>query len=148
MALALNCDLRIAADTARLGIPAAKRGQSYEYTDVKLLADLVGPSAAKLILFTARRFDAEQALKKGLVDDVVPAASLGDHVEQLANIISANAPLSIAGIKFAVNTAMADPGQRDLAACAAQAAACLASEDYAEATRSFMEKRPPVFKGR
>lgn len=147
MALALSCDVRIAADTAQLGIPAARRGQSYEYANVKLLVDLVGPSKAKLLLFTARRFDAEQALRMGLVDEVVTGSALVSHVEQLADTIAGNAPLSIAAIKFAVDTVMADPNERDLQACAAQAKACLASEDYAEATRSFMEKRSPIFKG-
>jgi enoyl-CoA hydratase/carnithine racemase len=148
VALALNCDLRVAADTARLGIPAAERAQSYDYPNIKALVDLVGPSQTKNILYTARQFRAEEAQRIGLVDELVPADKLHDHVQAMADRIAANAPLSIAATKFIVDTATADPDRRNLAACNAAMARCLASEDYAEANKAFMEKRRPVFTGR
>jgi enoyl-CoA hydratase/carnithine racemase len=148
MALAANCDMRIAADNARLGVPAAKRGLSYDYAGLRLLVDLVGPAEAKRIMFTARQFPAAEASRIGLVSEIVPADALVEHVTALAAEIAANAPLSLSASKFIINMILEDEAQHDIAACTAMEAVCLASEDYAEATRSFLEKRSPVFKGR
>jgi enoyl-CoA hydratase len=145
MALAAACDLRIAADTARLGIPAAKRGLSYDYSMMRAVVDLVGVSRTKLIMFTARQFSAAEALDMGLVDEVVSAASLRDHVVALAEEIAGNAPLSISASKFIINEVVKDAG--DEAACQARLMACVNSADYREATQSFMEKRAPIFTG-
>jgi enoyl-CoA hydratase len=145
VALAAACDLRIASDTARIGIPAAKRGLTYDYSMMRAVVDLVGPSRAKLIMFTARQFSAAGALDMGLVDEVVPAASLRDHVVALAGEIAGNAPLSISASKFIINEAAKDDS--DQAACQARLMACVNSADYKEATQSFMEKRAPVFTG-
>ncbi len=147
VALAASCDLRIASDTARIRIPAAKRGLTYDYSMMRTVVDLVGPSRAKLILFTARQFSAAGALDMGLVDEVVPAAGLRDHVIALAAEIAGNAPLSIGASKFIINEAAKDEGQRDEAACQARLMTCVNSADYIEATQSFMEKRAPVFTG-
>lgn len=148
MALAANCDLRIAADDARFGIPAAKRGLSYDYAGLRLLVDLVGPAEAKRMMFTARQFDATEACRMGVVSEVVAPDALHEHVLALASEIAANAPLSLSASKFIIDMITRNEGEHDLEACAAQEAACLASEDYAEATRSFLEKRPPAFRGR
>lgn len=145
VALAAACDLRIASDTARIGIPAAKRGLTYDYSMMRAVVDLVGPSRAKLIMFTARQFSAEAARDMGLIDEVVPAASLRDHVVALAGEIAGNAPLSVSASKFIINEAAKDDG--DQAACQARLTACVNSADYREATQSFMEKRAPVFTG-
>jgi len=145
VALAAACDLRIASDTARIGIPAAKRGLTYDYSMMRAVVDLVGPSRAKLIMYTARQFSAEQARDMGLVDEVVPAAGLRDHVVALAGEIAGNAPLSVSASKFIINEAAKDDG--DQAACQARLMGCVNSADYKEATQSFMEKRAPVFTG-
>ena len=145
MALAASCDLRIASETARLGIPAAKRGLSYDYSMMRAVVDLVGVSRTKLIMFTARQFSAASALDMGLVDEVVPAADLRDHVIALADEIAGNAPLSVSASKFIINEVAKDAG--DEAACQARLMACVNSADYREATQSFMEKRAPVFTG-
>lgn len=148
VAVALNCDLRIASFDARLGIPAAKRGLSYDFADIKLLVDLIGPAAAKSMLYTGRAFSAEEALRMGLINEMAPADDLKAHVTKIAGSISANAPLSIAAAKFIVDTVTSEPDQRDLAACEAHFETCMTSEDFAEANRAFAEKRRPVFKGR
>lgn len=148
LAIALQCDLRIAASNARLGIPAAKRGIAYDYAGVKQLVDLVGPSKAKHILFTARQFDSTQALAMGLVDETVAQDALQQTVLCRAHEIADNAPLSVRAAKMMVATATADPDERDLALCAAAQAECLASQDYKEASLSFIEKRHPNFTGR
>ena len=148
MALAANCDIRIAAHDARFGIPAAKRGLSHDYAGLRLLLNLVGPAEAKRIMFTARQFDAAEASRIGLVSEVVRNDQLHNHVVALAEEIAANAPLSLAASKFIIDMILQDEDTHDIAACAAKEALCLASEDYAEATRSFLEKRPPAFRGR
>lgn len=148
LGLALQCDLRIAASEALLGIPAAKRAIAYSFAGVKQLVDLVGPAQAKNILYTARQFGAQEALAMGLVTNVSEPTALRDQVRQLATTIAANAPLSVQASKLMVNMAIADPLDRDLKRCSAAELACLESEDYAEATQSFMEKRRPVFRGR
>lgn len=148
MGLALQCDLRVASGDARLGIPAAKRGLSYDFGGIKQLVNLVGPSQAKHILYSARQYSAEEARAMGLVNEVKPHEEVEDHVRALATEIANNAPLSVRATKLIVGMVVADPDQRDLAACIAAEAACLDSEDYAEATRAFTEKRSVVFQGR
>ncbi len=145
---ALTADIRIAADDASFGIPAARMGLGYPYRNLKVLIDLVGPAYAKEIMFTARRFTAQEALAMGLVNRVVPAAELEDTVRELAATIAQNAPLTVRGSKAIVGEAVKDAGQRDMALCERVAEACMASEDYIEDRRAFMEKRRPEFTGR
>ena len=76
LGLATCCDLRICSDNSRFAVPAAKLGLGYGYTGLKRLVDIVGPSFAKEIFYTARQFDAQEALTMGLVNRVVPAAEL------------------------------------------------------------------------
>jgi enoyl-CoA hydratase/carnithine racemase len=148
MALALSCDLRIAADDARFAIPAAKLGLGYDYRGIQRLVDLVGPSAAKHIFFTARQFGTDEALRLGIVNEVVPKAELADRTADLAATIARNAPMTIGAAKLCIAQVVADPEKRDLDACAQAVRACFASEDYAEGRRAFGEKRRPNFKGR
>ncbi|NIM26642.1 MAG: enoyl-CoA hydratase [Gammaproteobacteria bacterium] len=146
--LALSCDLRIASQDARFGIPAARLGLAYRWQEVHPLVQLVGPSAAKEILFTGRQFSAEEALRMGLINQVVPRSALASKVEEYAERIAANAPLTIRAAKRTVAEAMKDPGARDLDTVREMVDACFASDDYAEGRKAFMEKRPPEFKGR
>ena len=96
LAVALSADLRLAADDATFAIPAARLGLGYGAGGIQNLMQLVGPSATRRILFTAQRFDAVEALRIGLVDEVVPKAELDGRVEELAATIAANAPLDCA----------------------------------------------------
>jgi enoyl-CoA hydratase/carnithine racemase len=148
LALALCCDLRLAADNSRFAVPAAKLGLGYAYDGIKRLIDVVGPSFAKEIFYTARQFDTAEALQMGLVNRVVPAAEIETYVRDTAGMIGGNAPLTIRAVKLNVNEAVKDPGQRDLAAAQAAVDACFASVDYVEGRTAFLEKRKPAFRGR
>ncbi|HEY4919607.1 MAG TPA: enoyl-CoA hydratase [Xanthobacteraceae bacterium] len=147
LGLAVCCDLRIASDNSRFGIPAAKLGLGYGFSGIKRLSDLVGPSYAKEIFFTARHFDAAEAYAMGLINRVVPADNLEAYVRDYADTISINAPLTVNAVKFIANQTVADEGKRDLARCADMVQRCFESKDYIEGRRAFMEKRKPAFTG-
>ncbi len=147
LGLAVCCDLRIASDDSRFGIPAARLGVGYGYPGIKRLADLVGPSFTKEIFYTARQFDAAEALAMGLVNRVVPAETLEAYVRDYTDTISANAPLTVNAVKFIANQTTVDEGKRDLERCAALVKRCFDSNDFIEGRRAFMEKRKPAFTG-
>src|SRR3974390_2049570 len=148
LGLATCCDLRICSDNSRFAVPAAKLGLGYGYSGLKRLVDVVGPSFAKEIFYTARQFDAEEARVMGLVNRVVPAAELDAYVKNYAQTIAENAPLTIATTKFTIGEVVKDEGKRDLAKSAAMVKQCFESHDYTEGRRAFMEKRKPVFTGK
>lgn len=146
--IAAACDLRIAADTAKFGVPAARLGLGYAMSGVKQLMSLVGPAYAKEIFYTARHFSAAEAQAMGLVNRVVPAAELEATAQGVCDMIAANAPLTLQAVKRTVDELCRDPSAPDRALSDRLVAACFASEDYVEGRRAFMEKRKPVFTGR
>ncbi|PJK30809.1 enoyl-CoA hydratase [Minwuia thermotolerans] len=147
VAVALSTDIRIAADNGRFAVPAARLGLGYGAGGLKRLIDVVGPAFAKEIFFTARQFDAAEALAMGLVNRVVPAAELESYVLDYARRIAENAPLTIRAAKMTIDELLKDAERRDLAACEAAISQCFASADYAEGRTAFMEKRKPRFRG-
>ncbi len=145
--LALCCDMRICSDHSKFGVPAAKLGLGYGFTGIKKLVDVVGPSFAKEIFYTARQFTAAEAQGMGLVNRVLPDAEVESYVKNYAETIGGNAPLTVDAVKFIVGQVVKDESKRDLQKCADMVAQCFASKDYIEGRTAFMEKRKPQFKG-
>jgi enoyl-CoA hydratase/carnithine racemase len=148
MQVAMLADIRIASGNSQFGIPAAKLGIAYGYDGLKNLVSLVGPSWARLLMYTGMRIDAAEAERIGLVDRVVPDAELWGATMEIARTISGNAPLAIAAAKITIAQVLKDPDGRDMDAIKAIGTACMDSEDFREGRRAFMEKRKPQFRGR
>ena len=148
MGIAVCCDLRICSDDSSFCIPAAKLGVGYGFENTQVLIDLVGPSFAKEIFYTARRFDAEEARMMRLVNRVVPLAELDSYVQGYIETMTSNAPLSLRATNLIVNELLKEEGERDLTLCDRLVGDCSKSEDIEEGRRAFMEKRAPVFIGR
>ncbi len=146
--IALTCDLRVAAEDARLGVPAAKLGLGYRASSLKNLVDTVGPAYAREVLLTARQVTASEAKQMGLVHRVAPVAELEAQVLDYCATISGNAPLTIRASKRIVRELAKSSTAFDAQACAALVKECFESQDYIEGRRAFMEKRKPVFQGK
>lgn len=148
VSIAITCDIRIAADDARFGIPAARLGLGYHYRGMDKLMKLIGPAYTKEIFFTARTdFTAQDALRMGLVNQVVPKADLERFSRDYAHMIARNAPLTLRSVKTNVEHLLRPSGERDLALLDRLIADCFNSQDYQEGVRAFSEKRRPQFQG-
>ena len=148
LAIAMQADLRVAAEGSQFGIPAARLGIAYGFDGLTKLVQLVGPAHARMILYTAERIDAREAERIGLINKAVPEAELDQAVLGIARRIAENAPLSIRASKVTISEVMKDPGDRDLESVARATAACFDSADYREGRTAFLEKRRPRFQGR
>jgi enoyl-CoA hydratase/carnithine racemase len=149
--LALACDLRIAADGIRLGMPPAKLGLVYSHTGLRRFMDVIGVARTRELFLLGRNIEARRALEWGLVNEVVIGSDLADVALDWATELAANAPLSVQGNKRVIREllraeAELDPDvERELIALRE---ACFASEDMKEGVRAFAEKRPARWQGR
>jgi enoyl-CoA hydratase/carnithine racemase len=142
--LALACDLRFAADSARFAITPSRLGLAYSWEDTAQLMEKVGPARAKDILFSGRMVDAAEALAIGLADRVFPDERLADEVRAYAGALADLSPASIRAAKATVNgLASGDAGAWEGARALFEAS--FAGRDFAEGRRAFAERRKPVF---
>jgi enoyl-CoA hydratase/carnithine racemase len=148
LAVAATADLRVAADDAKLALPPARLGLGYHLGGIERLVHIVGAPAASEMIFTARQYGAEDALRLGLLNQVVPRAELEDFTRKYAGTIARNASLTIRAAKQAIAAVLRGPSERDVTEIGRMVAACFDSADYAEGVRAFLEKRPPDFEGK
>jgi len=145
-AIATACDLRICTPDAKFGIPIARTlGNCLSLANYARLVDLIGPSRTKYLIFTAGMVDAEEALRIGLANEIVPAEELEHRGQQLGLTLAEHAPLTLKVTKEAIRRILAyrrPPESEDLIL------ACYLSEDFREGVRAFLEKRRPRWRGR
>jgi enoyl-CoA hydratase len=146
LGIAIACDLRIASDDSKFGIPAARLGVGYGAPGVKKLVSLVGPSFTREIFYTARHFTAAEAQGMGLVNRIVAGGELEDYTRKYCATISDNAPKTITTLKRTVAEVL-HGHEADWELCDRLVKDCFASQDYIEGRRAFMEKRRPSFRG-
>jgi enoyl-CoA hydratase/carnithine racemase len=142
--LALACDLRFADERSRFGITPAKLGLVYSLESTKRLVDVVGPSRAKWILYSGQHVYADDALRLGLIDELIPADDLEKHTFEFARLVTTRAQFSVRSSKRIVNLILGGQTEDDDVTTDIRNSS-FDSDDYAEGVRSFLEKRPPRF---
>jgi enoyl-CoA hydratase/carnithine racemase len=146
--LALACDIRVAADTAEMGLTEVRLGVIPGAGGTQRLARVASVAAAKELILTGRRVRAQRAYQLGIVSDVVPAANLAEAAAKLADEVATAGPLAVAAAKRAIDGGATLPIADALALEAACYEEVLASDDRNEGLNAFAEKRPPAFRGR
>ena len=147
--LSTATDIRIADDTSRFGIPVARLSILVGYREMRRLVNLVGAGNASYILLSARLLDAQDALRIGLVNYVLPADDIDEYTYELANEMVPLAPLSHKRHKQILQTVLQNPALKDLSPEEQHRPfANFDSEDFQEGRSAFIERRTPEFKGK
>jgi enoyl-CoA hydratase len=144
--VALSCDFRIGVDTCEMFMPASRLGLHYYRRGIIRYASRLGVGAAKKLFLTAQTIKAPEMLRIGYLDEVVPVELLDQTVDRLADILMAQAPIAVEGMKRAIN----EYGRQEFDHDGANArhAQSLRSEDILEGVTAWHEKRKPTFKGK
>src|SRR5712691_3977634 len=145
---ALACTIRLAAESAKFGLPEVKLGIIPGYGGTQRLPRLIGKGVALQLILSGAMIDAQEAYRVGLVNEVVPKAELIGRAEAILNQIGANAPLSVRYALEAVNKGMETSLAEGLVLESTFVAICTSTEDKKEGTSAFLEKRPAKFQGR
>lgn len=146
--IALGCDIRIAADNAKMAPGFAKRGILPESGGTWLLPRIVGYAKAAEIAFTGRTLSAPECLDLGLVNQVVPAAELTERAREMATEIASNAPLAVRAIKRMMRAAETETFEQNVHHVFLQLLPLFRTKDFKEGVAAFIEKRPPHFIGK
>lgn len=147
-ALSLTADMRYAAEDAVFAVPPARLGLGYHTAGIEALIRTVGAPSTADLLFTARRVDATEARRLGLVNQVFPKDELDDTVTKIASTVARNAPLTLRSAKLTLHELTKPDPERDRAKIAESIERCYQSEDFREGVQAFLEKRKPMFSGR
>ncbi len=145
--LALHCDLRVMAETARIGMPLARIGLVVPFKLAQKLIEIIGPAHVRHLMFTGRPIDGHRAFEIGMVHQVVPAADVESATLTLARTIADNAPLALAGIKAVIQRSLELRNKLSHDDLDAAARTARASHDASEGRRAMLEKRKPTFRG-
>jgi enoyl-CoA hydratase/carnithine racemase len=148
LGLAAGCDLRFCATDSTFRMPAARLAVGYRLDGIRRFVELIGPANTADLFFSARRFDATEAVHMGFVGAALPSDALDEHVAEYARVVSENAPLTLRAAKGAIRAAAPGATPHDLAAVQDLIDACYASDDFLEGQRAFLAKREPRFRGR
>jgi enoyl-CoA hydratase len=146
--LALACTIRIAAESAKMGLPEVKIGILPGAGGTQRLPRLIGKGLAAEMILTGEMIDAKEAYRIGLVNRVVPAEQLMATAEEIGRKILRNAPIAVALAKDAIEVGKNLPLDGAIQYAQKNCITCFSTEDMKEGTAAFLQKRDPQFKGR